>query len=140
MPRSQRIAAHRTTARIPAANKINTTQARTFIRYLLQPVLYRRTMYLSTLEGIHEMLDKLEYVRRARDVEETAIELGRGLVQAEGAIRELIVSADRDLSVLRRAHRHIERRVRQDWPASDQLIRAFFLLSAARAKMEKGQG
>lgn len=86
------------------------------------------------------MLDKLDYVRRAHHVEETAIELGRGVMHAEGAIGELLAGADRDLSVLRRAHRHIERRVQQDWPASDQLIRAFFLVSAARAKIEKGQG
>ena len=82
------------------------------------------------------MRDLDEYLKQAESLEEAAIELGDKEPEAEKAISKLITAADADLSVLRRAHRHLEQKVKDRAPGAEAPLRAFFLLSAARQRLE----
>ncbi len=82
-------------------------------------------------------LNDLEtYVESARKVELMALELAQRNVEETFAIQSLIEASDGDLLVMRRAHRHCERALSEQWPAGAGLIRAFDYLSAGRRKLE----
>jgi hypothetical protein len=81
--------------------------------------------------------DEVEaYVGSARDVEQLALDLAQRSVEESLATDELIAAARGDVRVMRRAHRHCELAMAEQWPAGDVLIRAFDYLSVARRALE----
>jgi hypothetical protein len=83
------------------------------------------------------VLSDLEaYVESARKVELMAFDLAQRNVEDTIAIQSLVEASDRDLLVMRRAHRHCERAVSEQWPAEPGLIRAFDYLSAGPQQLE----
>ena len=81
-------------------------------------------------------LDVEAYVASARRLELMALELARRNVGGTAATRALIEAANGDVRVMRRAHRHCERALSEQWPAGVGLIRAFDFLSAGRQQLE----
>lgn len=77
-------------------------------------------------------LDVEAYVASARRLELMALDLARRNVGGTAATRALIEAANGDVRVMRRAHRHGERALSEQWPAGAGLIRAFDYLSAGR--------
>ncbi len=82
------------------------------------------------------MSDPQTYVEAARKVELMALDLAQRNVEEAFAIQSLIEASDGDILVMRRAHRHCERALSQQWPAGVGLIRAFDYLSAGRRELE----
>jgi hypothetical protein len=80
--------------------------------------------------------DLQAYVESARKLELMALDLAQRNVEDTVAIQALIEASDRDLLVMRRAHRHCERALTEQWPAGVGLIRAFDYLSAGRRELE----
>jgi len=76
------------------------------------------------------------YVESARELELMALDLAKRNVEPKSAIRSLIEKAGGDLRVMRRAHRHFERAISEQWPAKGALIRAFDYLSTGRQELE----
>lgn len=66
-----------------------------------------------------------------------AIDLAQKHVQEMVAVSALIEAAGGDVRVMRRAHRHCELAISDQWPADQILIRAFDYLSAGRREMER---
>lgn len=86
------------------------------------------------------MIDRGSLIDAAIRLEALALELGAGQTEADVAIGALMRAADGNVHVLRRAHRHCEREVSEQWPAMVPLLRAFFFLSAARQRVEVQAG
>lgn len=81
--------------------------------------------------------DEVEvYVALARTVEHLALDLAERNTEEKAATRALIQAAGGDVRVMRRAHRHCELAMSDQWPAQRTLIRAFDYLSAGRRELE----
>ena len=81
--------------------------------------------------------DEVEiYLVDARNLELLALDLARRNVEETAATRTLIEAAGGDVRVMRRAHRHCELALSDQWPAGRTLIRAFDFLSAGRRELE----
>jgi hypothetical protein len=76
------------------------------------------------------------YVASALRLELMALDLAHRNVEEGAAVRALIEAADGDVRVMRRAHRHCELALSEQWPAGPTLIRAFDYLSVGRRKLE----
>lgn len=76
------------------------------------------------------------FVDSANSLELMAFDLAQRNVDETEAIRKLVEAAVGDVRVMRRAHRHCEQSVSDQWPAGQTLIRAFDYLSAGRREME----
>ncbi len=76
------------------------------------------------------------YVASARSLELLALDLARRNVDEGTAVGALLEAADGDVRVMRRAHRHSELALSEQWPAGPTLIRAFDYLSAGRGELE----
>lgn len=80
--------------------------------------------------------DAQAYVDSARRLELMALDLAQRNVEEPAAVRAVIDAASGDVRVMRRAHRHCELAMSDQWPAGRILIRAFDYLSAGRREME----
>lgn len=76
------------------------------------------------------------YVESARKVALMALDLAQRNVEDKFAIQSLIEACGGDLLVMRRAHRHCECALFEQWPAGVGLLRAFDYLSAGRRQLE----
>ena len=76
------------------------------------------------------------YVASALWLEHMSLDLAQRNVEEGAAVRALIEAADGDIRVMRRAHRHCELALSEQWPAGPTLLRAFDYLSAGRRKLE----
>jgi hypothetical protein len=76
------------------------------------------------------------YVASALRLERMALDLAQRNVEEGAAVHALIDAADGDVRVMRRAHRHSELALSEQWPAGPTLIRAFDYLSAGRKELE----
>ena len=76
------------------------------------------------------------YVASARRVELLALDFAQRNVEEGAAVHALIEAAGGDVRVMRRAHRHREFALSEQWPAEPTLIRAFDYLSAGRRELE----
>lgn len=76
------------------------------------------------------------YVNSARRLELMALDLAQRNVEEPEAVRALIDAAGGDVRVMRRAHRHCEFAMSDQWPAGRTLIRAFDFLSAGRRALQ----
>ena len=79
------------------------------------------------------------YETRARELKNLALVLGDREDDPTAAVDQLLDATGPDVLALRRAHRQCEREIRDDWPADQALIRAFFYLSAARTRAESSK-
>jgi hypothetical protein len=83
-----------------------------------------------------DLSDLETYVKSAREVELMALALAHRNVEDKFAIQSIIEASDGDLLVMRRAHRHCERALSEQWPAGVGLIRAFDYLSGGLRQLE----
>lgn len=65
-----------------------------------------------------------------------ALELSRSGVRGGRAI-EVLLEAAAGADVVRRAHRLAEYAVQNGWPAPHEVVKAFFYLAAARARIDR---
>ncbi len=77
-----------------------------------------------------------DHLTRASELIGLALTLGDREDDPKAAVDQLLDATGPDVLALRRAHRQCERDIRDDWPADQSLIRAFFYLSAARIRAE----
>lgn len=98
------------------------------------PVVEPATPSRTTVSGEVEA-----YVDSARRLELMALDLAQRNAEEKEAVRTLIEGADGDIRVMRRAHRHVEQALVEQWPAGPTLIRAFDLLSAGRLELQARQ-
>lgn len=82
------------------------------------------------------MQDRNEYIEFADEIEALARDLGRRQVDSRLAVEQILTTTGGRVVALRRAHRHCERDILEEWPADQGLIRAFFYLGAARIRTE----
>ena len=83
--------------------------------------------------------DAQTYVDSARRLELMALDLAQRNAGEKVAVQALIAAADGDIRVMRRAHRHTEQALTEQWPAGPTLIRAFDFLSAGRRDLQIAQ-
>lgn len=76
------------------------------------------------------------YVASALRVEMMALHLAKEEAGDDEAVAELIEAAGGDVRVMRRAHRHCELALSEQWPAGRTLIRAFDYLNTGRQELE----
>lgn len=76
------------------------------------------------------------YVASALRLELLALDLANRNVDEAAAVRALIEAAKGDVRVMRRAHRHCELAMSDQWPAGRTLIRAFDYLCGGRRELE----
>lgn len=76
------------------------------------------------------------YVDAARRLELMALDLAQRNVEETTAVSALIDAARGDVRVMRRAQRHSELAMADQWPAGRTLLRAFDYLSAGRRVMD----
>lgn len=81
-------------------------------------------------------LDAETYVASALKVEKVAFDLAQRDVEQTTAILTLIAAVEGDVRIMRRAHRHCELAVADQWPVGPTLLRAFDFLCAGRRELE----
>jgi hypothetical protein len=78
------------------------------------------------------VIDPDAIVAAATEIERLAVTLASQHTDDARAIELVVQATDGRVRALRRAERHCRREILERWPAEDTLVRAFFLLSAAR--------
>lgn len=103
--------------------------------YLADPATNQRAQ--APLPSLSDQAET--YVASARAVEIMALELAEQDIDDEEAVAALIEAAGGDVRVMRRAHRHSEIALSDQWPAGPTLVRAFDYLSIGRRELETKQ-